>query len=251
MRVVIYAISPDLEAVYTAAALSTAFEPVAASSLPDLSSLLYRDPQAMGIFWAFGAISAAETVLRIRQGNVENRIIVLLNEVEPPHIVARYNALVLMAGADDVQPADIDHRELSARLLAISSRGVAPHVKPVAFLDCVLDEGAGTVNSPRGTVQLTRRETSVLAHLGRHPHTVQSKQAIIASMCNGPEVDRPGEKVIDVFICNLRRKLAELTDGFEVIETVWGQGYRFTPEGFRPDPAIYRGSDRARREVAS
>ena len=38
--------------------------------------------------------------------------------------------------------------------------------------------------------------------------------------------DEPELKIIDVFVCHLRKKLAQATDGKHYIETVWGRGYR-------------------------
>jgi two-component system cell cycle response regulator CtrA len=38
-------------------------------------------------------------------------------------------------------------------------------------------------------------------------------------------MDEPELKIIDVFICKLRKKLAEATGGANYIETVWGRGY--------------------------
>ena len=38
-------------------------------------------------------------------------------------------------------------------------------------------------------------------------------------------MDEPELKIIDVFICKLRKKLAAAIDGDNYIETVWGRGY--------------------------
>jgi len=39
-------------------------------------------------------------------------------------------------------------------------------------------------------------------------------------------MDEPELKIIDVFICKLRKKLAKACDGEQYIETIWGSGYR-------------------------
>ncbi len=50
-----------------------------------------------------------------------------------------------------------------------------------------------------------------------------SKEAFVNHLYNG--MDEPDPKIVDVFICRLRKKLADLSDGDNYIETIWGRGY--------------------------
>ncbi len=76
---------------------------------------------------------------------------------------------------------------------------------------------------PTWLPQLTKHEGKVLAAL--HSGRTLTKGQILSAVYGG--IDEPFEKIIDVFVCRLRRKLADTPI---LIETVWGQGYRLTPE---------------------
>lgn len=92
--------------------------------------------------------------------------------------------------------------------------------------------GAGelTINVEKRTVEvagtpvrLTGREYQVLELLASRQHTVLSKAAILKHLYG--EGVTPTPKIVDVFICNLRRKLARASEGQDFIETVRGRGY--------------------------
>ena len=56
-------------------------------------------------------------------------------------------------------------------------------------------------------------------------HRVVSREALMTALYSGRPQDPPDPKVIDVFICKLRKKLSTATGGENYIETVWGRGY--------------------------
>jgi DNA-binding response OmpR family regulator len=56
-----------------------------------------------------------------------------------------------------------------------------------------------------------------------------TKEIIFAQMYAG--IDQPAMKIIDVYICKLRKKLADASGGHEFIETVWGRGYGLREPG--------------------
>ena len=72
-------------------------------------------------------------------------------------------------------------------------------------------------------VHLTGKEYAVLELLTLRKGTVLTKEAFLNHLYGG--LDEPEVKIIDVFICKLRKKLAAATDGKNYIETVWGRGY--------------------------
>jgi two-component system cell cycle response regulator CtrA len=93
-----------------------------------------------------------------------------------------------------------------------------------------IDAGELTINVQRRTVEvggspvhLTGREYQVLELLASRKHTVLSKAAILKHLYG--EGATPDPKIVDVFICNLRRKLARASAGGDFIETVRGRGY--------------------------
>jgi DNA-binding winged helix-turn-helix (wHTH) protein len=87
-------------------------------------------------------------------------------------------------------------------------------------------------------VHLSGKEYSLLELLSRHKGTVVTKEMLLVHLYGG--IKEPELKIIDVFVCHLRKKLARATGGNHYIETVWGRGYvlrdTIPPVG-RPQPA--------------
>ena len=137
-----------------------------------------------------------------------------------PSVKSRLRALA--AGADDVVERTIDHDELLARTRAIvrRSRGYNPPKLQVGALTLDLQRQEVVANG--NVVSLTVKEFAVLQLLVTRKNTIMTKEAILTNIYGG--MDEPELKIIDVFICKLRKKLAGagLAD---VIGTVWGRGY--------------------------
>jgi two-component system cell cycle response regulator CtrA len=72
-------------------------------------------------------------------------------------------------------------------------------------------------------VHLTGKEYGILELLVLHKGRILTKAMILDHLYGG--MDKPEVKIIDVFVCTLRKKLAEATGGSHYIETVWGRGY--------------------------
>jgi two-component system cell cycle response regulator CtrA len=72
-------------------------------------------------------------------------------------------------------------------------------------------------------VHLSGKEYCLLELLSRHKGTVVTKVMLLEHLYGG--IKEPGLRIIDVFICHLRKKLARATGGNHYIETVWGRGY--------------------------
>jgi two-component system cell cycle response regulator CtrA len=72
-------------------------------------------------------------------------------------------------------------------------------------------------------VNLTTTEYRILEHLSLRKGTPLTKEMILHKLYGG--IDEPANKIIDVFICKLRKKLANASAGKTYIETVWGRGY--------------------------
>ena len=72
-------------------------------------------------------------------------------------------------------------------------------------------------------VHLSDKEYDLLELLSQHKGTVVTKEMFLAHLYNG--IKEPELKIIDVFVCHLRKKLARATGGNHYIETVWGRGY--------------------------
>ena len=83
--------------------------------------------------------------------------------------------------------------------------------------------GHGNVAGIGEALHVTGKEYSILELLSLRKGTTLTKEMFLDHLYGG--MDEPELKIIDVFICKLRKKLAEATGGEHYIETVWGRGY--------------------------
>jgi TfoX/Sxy family transcriptional regulator of competence genes len=72
-------------------------------------------------------------------------------------------------------------------------------------------------------VALTEKEYGIIELLSLRKGTILTKEMFLDHLYGG--TDEPELKIIDVFVCKLRKKIAEATGGHHYIETVWGRGY--------------------------
>jgi len=163
-------------------------------------------------------IDGYEVLRRLRSARVTTPILILSGLTEMDHKIKG-----LGFGADDYLTKPFDKRELIARLQAIVRRSKG-------HSDSVIRTGRLSVNLDTRTVQvdnrplhLTGKEYGILELLSLRKGTTLTKEMFLNHLYGG--IDEPELKIIDVFVCKLRKKLSAATDGDNYIETVWGRGY--------------------------
>ncbi len=158
-----------------------------------------------------------EVVRRMRAARQETPVLILSGLSRPAAKVKGFGM-----GADDFISKPFDKAELVARMQAVvrRSKGYSQPTLRVGDLQLNLDSREVLVS---GTpVHLTGKEYSILELLVLRKGMVLTKEAFLNHLYGG--MDEPEMKIIDVFICKLRKKLANAGAG-SLIGTVWGRGY--------------------------
>src|SRR3979490_1589181 len=112
--------------------------------------------------------------------------------------------------------------ELVARIHAIVRRSKGHAQSVVQTDDLIVNLDAKTVEINQVRVHLTGKEYQMLELLSLRKGTTLTKEMFLSQLYGG--MDEPEIKIIDVFICKLRKKLAGASNGKDYIETVWGRG---------------------------
>ncbi len=159
-----------------------------------------------------------EVLRQLRLARVDTPILILSGADDTENKIKGFGF-----GADDYMIKPFHREELVARILAIirRSKGHAQSVIRTGKIAVNLD--AKTVEAEGQPVHLTGKEYQMLELLSLRKGTTLTKEMFLNHLYGG--MDEPELKIIDVFICKLRKKLAEVTGGENYIETVWGRGY--------------------------
>lgn len=126
-------------------------------------------------------------------------------------------------GADDYMTKPFHREELIARIHAIVRRSKGHAQSAIQTGKVLVNLDAKTVEVDGHAVHLTGKEYQMLELLSLRKGTTLTKEMFLNHLYGG--MDEPELKIIDVFICKLRKKLAQATGGESYIETVWGRGY--------------------------
>jgi len=163
-------------------------------------------------------MSGMDVLRNLRVGKINTPVMILSGSAEIDTKVKS-----LGGGADDYMTKPFHKDELVARIHAVvrRSKGHAQSVIRTGDILVNLDAKTTEVNGQR--VHLTGKEYQMLELLSLRKGTTLTKEMFLNHLYGG--MDEPELKIIDVFICKLRKKLAASTGGHHHIETVWGRGY--------------------------
>jgi len=126
-------------------------------------------------------------------------------------------------GADDYMTKPFHKNELIARIHAIVRRSKGHAQSFIHTGDLTVNLDQKTIEVAGARVYVTGKEYQMLELLSLRKGSTLTKEMFLNHLYDG--MDEPEIKIIDVFICKLRKKLANASNGKEYIETVWGRGY--------------------------
>jgi two-component system cell cycle response regulator CtrA len=159
-----------------------------------------------------------EVLRRLRAAHILTPILILsgLNEITD-------KVKGLGFGADDYLTKPFNKSELVARVQAIIRRSKGHAESIIRTGRMIVNLQTRTVEIDNRPIRLTGKEYAILELLSLRKGSTLTKEMFLNHLYGG--IDEPELKIIDVFICKLRKKLSNVLDGINYIETVWGRGY--------------------------
>ena len=175
------------------------------------------DYDAVLLDLGLGDMSGLDVLRGLRRAGCKIPVIILTGSSDVAMKVRAFSG-----GADDYLVKPFHKDELTARLRAVIRRSSGHAESIITVGDIALNLDSRTVQVNGARVHLTGKEYQTLELLALRRGKTLHKDVFLTSLYGG--MDEPGGKIIDVFICKLRQKLATASDR-QHIETVWGGGY--------------------------
>jgi two-component system, cell cycle response regulator CtrA len=163
-------------------------------------------------------MSGYEVLRSLRVGKITTPVLILSGLAS---IEDKIKGLGL--GADDFLAKPFHKDELVARINAIVRRSKGHAQSIISIGDLIVNLDSKLVEVQGNRVPLTGKEYQMLELLALRKGTTLTKEMFLNHLYGG--MDEPELKIIDVFICKLRKKLFNASGGMDYIETVWGRGY--------------------------
>ncbi|MCP5037907.1 MAG: response regulator transcription factor, partial [Rhodobacteraceae bacterium] len=163
-------------------------------------------------------MNGLEVLRQLRLARIETPILILTGSDDTESKIKGFGF-----GADDYMTKPFHREELVARIHAIIRRSKGHSQSIIKTGSVAVNLDAKTVEVEGSMVHLTGKEYQILELLSLRKGTTLTKEMFLNHLYGG--MDEPELKIIDVFICKLRKKLNNATNGENFIETVWGRGY--------------------------
>ena len=159
-----------------------------------------------------------DVLRQLRLARIETPILILTGSDDTENKIRGFGF-----GAADYLTKPFQREELAARIHAIVRRSTGAAQSIIWTGKVAVNLDAKTVEVEGKTVHLTGKEYQMLELLSLRKGTTLTKEMFLNHLYGG--MDEPELKIIDVFICKLRKKIAQATDNENYIQTVWGRGY--------------------------
>ena len=159
-----------------------------------------------------------DVLKKLRSSKIETPILILSGLAELDHKIQG-----LGFGADDYLTKPFEKKELLARIQAIVRISKGHSTSEIVTGQVKVNLDSRTVEVKNRPLHLTGKEYGIIELLSLRKGSTLTKEQFLNHLYGG--MDEPEAKIIDVFICKLRKKLADAADGENYIETVWGRGY--------------------------
>jgi len=163
-------------------------------------------------------MTGLDVLRHLRTSRIQTPIMILSGTAEVETKVKTFGG-----GADDYMTKPFHKDELVARVHAVVRRSKGHAQSVITTGDVVVNLDSKTVEVRGQRVHLTGKEYQMLELLSLRKGSTLTKEMFLNHLYGG--IDEPEMKIIDVFICKLRKKLTAAAMGSVHIETVWGRGY--------------------------
>ncbi|MGH1483253.1 MAG: response regulator transcription factor [Geminicoccales bacterium] len=178
-------------------------------------------------------------VRRLRAGDLNLPVMVLSRQGGKQHTIDALNA-----GADDYLTKPFDADELAVRLKAMIRRSKGHSASIIRIGRMAIDLSSRTVEIDDKPLHVTAKEYGILELLALRRGMTLTKETFLDHLYGG--MDEPEQKIIDVFICKLRKKIAAVSGHHTAIRTIWGRGYTLEEgdtqaTGLAEDPGSFAG----------
>ena len=163
-------------------------------------------------------MSGFDVLRTLRAAKIQTPVMILSGAADVGSKVKTFTG-----GADDYMTKPFHKDELVARIHAVIRRSKGHAQSTITTGEFTLNLDAKTLEVNGGRVHLTSKEYEILELLALRKGSTLTKDVFLNHLYGG--MDEPEIKIIDVFICKLRKKLAAANNGRTYVETVWGRGY--------------------------
>jgi two-component system cell cycle response regulator CtrA len=188
------------------------------SGLDALDMAKVYDFDAMVLEQDLPDIKGHQLVSRLRAADINLPVIMLSRITDKQAKIEALNA-----GADDYLTKPFDREELLVRLRTVIRRAHGHAGSVIRIGRLAVDVSAKTVEIDGQPLKTTAKEYGILELLALRRGMTLTKETFLDHLYGG--MDEPEQKIIDVFICKLRKKIAAISGDQNAIRTIWGRGY--------------------------